>query len=159
MFDTKSGVYLRMKENEITLPAATAPAGLYSLGVVTEGKLLFSSGKGWTESGKPPVSGRLGKELDIAEGKKAAMQSMLCLLANVQAVISDLNKIKRVVKITGFISSADGFFSQTQVLDGASQVLIDVFGEDAGRCARSAVGVSSLPMNMPVEIEAVFELK
>lgn len=158
MCDSKVNVYHNMREKGISLPPPSAPAGLYSLGIVTSGKLLFSSGKGWTEKGTPPVRGRLGVALGIEQGKEAARKSMLCLLANIEQVIGDLNRIKRVVKITGYISSSEEFHDQTKVLDGASQVLIDVFGENAERCARSAVGVNALPMDMPVEIEAVLEL-
>lgn len=155
----QSDVYQNMKAKGIVLPPPTAPAGLYSLGVVSSGNLLFSSGKGWTEQGVPPIKGSLGRELTVEQGKTAARESMLCLLSNLQQLLGDLNKIKQVVKITGFIASDPGFYDQTKVLDGASQILIDIFGDKAGKSARTAIGVSALPMNMPVEVEAVFELE
>jgi enamine deaminase RidA (YjgF/YER057c/UK114 family) len=150
-------VYGAMREKGLILPTTNVPAGLYTLGVTT-GNLFFTSGKGWTENGKPPIIGRLGDELSVEQGILCARNSMLCLLANVERELGSLNKILRVVKLNGFIACKDDFDQQTQVLNGASQILVDIFGETKGKGARSAIGTNSLPMRMPVEVEVIFEL-
>ena len=151
-------VYARLKELGLTLPAASAPKGLYKLGV-QYGNLFFTSGKGWTEGGKPPVAGKAGAEVSAEQAKECAKQSMLCLLANTEYAIGDLNRIRRVVRLTGYVASAPDFKGQTQVVNGASELLAALYGEDCGVGSRSAIGVAALPMDMPVEVEAIFELE
>ena len=151
-------VYKNMREKDIVLPERTKPSGIYSTMSTFGDKFVYTSGKGWTHKGEPVCTGRLGKDISIEEGQEAARMSMLNLLGNIESEINDLNKIKKVVKILGFISSSEDFFDQTKVLDGASQVLIDIFGEESGKGARTAIGVNVLPNNMPVEIEMIFEI-
>jgi enamine deaminase RidA (YjgF/YER057c/UK114 family) len=153
-----------MKANEnikkmgIKIPTPPVPGGVYKPAVVFGDKLVYSSGCGPQVNGVPVHIGRLGSDLTLAEGQEAAVACINNVLSVVKAEIGDLDKIKRVVKILAFVSSSSEFFDQPAVINPASQLLIDIFGEEAGRAARSAIGVNVLPGNIPVEIEAVFEL-
>jgi enamine deaminase RidA (YjgF/YER057c/UK114 family) len=118
-----------------------------------------TSGNNCKVNGKLLHAGKLGAEVSPEQGKQDARQCILNILGNLQSEISDLNKIKQIVKILGFVASADGFYDQPGVLDAASELLIDIFGPEAGRCARSAIGVNVLPNNQPVEIEMIFEVE
>ncbi len=151
-------VYENIKKAGIELPAPPSPAGIYNPVREFSDKLLYTSGIGPIKDGKAAVTGKLGGELDISQGQDAARVTILNLLSAVQVVIGDLNKIKRIVKVLGFVASTDDFFDQPKVMNAASQILIDIFGEEKGKAARSAIGVNVLPMNIPVEIEAVIEL-
>ena len=103
--------------------------------------------------------GRLGETLTVEQGQHAAYNCMLNLLANLQAVLGDLNRIKRFVKVLAFVNSADSFDCQPLVVNGGSQLLVDLFGEKAGCPARTAIGVNTLPGGIAVEIEVLVEIE
>ncbi|HBQ63706.1 MAG TPA: RidA family protein [Clostridiales bacterium] len=151
-------IYDTMKQLGIELPTAPAALGLYSPVREFSEHLLYTSGILPMKDGKPAFIGKLGKDLTVEQGQEAARLSLLNLLSAVQAAIGDLSRIKRFVKILGFVACTSDFFDQPAVLNGASRLLIDLFGEEAGKAARAAVGVLALPGNSPVEIEAVIEL-
>jgi enamine deaminase RidA (YjgF/YER057c/UK114 family) len=109
------------------------------------------------DSGKICMTGKVGKELSVAEGYQAARLATLACLSSLQTALGSLDKIKGIVKIVGFVNSAEGFEQQPQVVNGASDLLVEIFGEQ-GRHARSAVGMAELPSNIPVEIEMVVEI-
>lgn len=146
----------KLKELGISLPAPPKPLANY-VPAVRAGNLLFVSGHGPYNDGKTMVSGKLGKELTIEEGYKTARNVALNCLASVQATLGDLNKVKRVVKLLGMVNCTEDFKDHPKVINGASDLLVEVFG-DAGRHARSAVGMQSLPNGIPVEIEMVLEV-
>ena len=146
----------KLKELGISLPSPPKPLANY-VPAVRAGNLLFVSGHGPYNDGKTMVSGKLGKELTIEEGYKTARNVALNCLASVQATLGDLNKVKRVVKLLGMVNCTEDFKDQPKVINGASDLLVEVFG-DAGRHARSAVGMQSLPNGIPVEIEMVLEV-
>jgi len=146
----------KLKEVGISLPAPPKPLANY-VPAVRAGNLLFVSGHGPYNDGKTMVSGKLGKELTLEEGYKTARNVALNCLASVKATLGDLNKVKRVVKLLGMVNCTEDFKDQPKVINGASDLLVEVFG-DAGRHARSAVGMQSLPNGIPVEIEMVLEV-
>ena len=141
----------------LTLPAAPAPAANY-VPYVRTGDLLHVSGQvSRNETGL--IVGRLGEDLDVAGGAVAAQSCALALIAQLRAACGgDLGRLRRVVKLTGFVASAPGFGDQPLVVNGASDLMVAVFGEK-GRHARSAVGVAALPFGVAVEVEAVFEIE
>ncbi len=141
----------RLKDLGITLPEPPKPAANY-VQTTRTGNLLFVSGHGPYDDGKTVLSGKLGKDLTIEEGYRAARSVALNCLGSIQAALGDLDKIKRVVKLLGMVNCTEDFRNQPGVINGASDLLVEVFGE-AGRHARSAVGMQSLPMGIPVEIE------
>jgi enamine deaminase RidA (YjgF/YER057c/UK114 family) len=147
----------RLKEFGITLPEPPKPVANY-LPAVRTGNLLFVSGHGPYDDGKTILSGKLGKELTIEEGYRTARSVALNCLASVKAVLGDLDKVKRVVKLLGMVNCTEDFKDQPKVINGASDLLVEVFGE-AGRHARSAVGMQSLPNGIPVEIEMIVEVE
>ncbi len=124
---------------------------------VRTGNLLFLSGNGPARAGQT-WNGQLGKEYTVEQGYEAARNCCLNLLSAAKAAVGDLSKVKRVVKVLGMVNSAPGFSQQPQVIHGCSDLLVEVFGE-AGRHARSAVGMAGLPNNIPVEIEMVLEVE
>ncbi len=138
------------------LPAPNVPVGSYAMAVRT-GDLLFVSGHGAFEDGHPVHTGRLGKTMTTEQGARAAEAVMLNLLASVRAELGDLSRVQKVVKVVVFVNSAPDFTEQHLVANGATDLLARVFGA-AGRSARSAVGVVSLPLGFAVEIEAVVEI-
>lgn len=140
----------------VTLPAAPAPAANY-VPFAQSGKLILTSGQLPLDQGKLVSTGLLGRELDVAAGKEAAKYCAINVLAQLQAATGDLEKIARLVKITVFVASTPDFTEQHLVANGASDFLVEVLGE-AGKHARSAVGTASLPLNAPVEVEAIAEL-
>jgi enamine deaminase RidA (YjgF/YER057c/UK114 family) len=144
----------RLKERKITLPAAPAPVANY-VRAVRVGNLLFVSG---TTSRDLKPFGKVGKELTVEQGYQAARHAGLLLLANVRAELGTLDRVKRVVKVLGMVNSADGFGDQPAVINGFSDLMVEVFGE-AGKHARSAVGMAALPGNAPVEVEAILEIE
>ena len=145
-----------LKKLNIELPKAPDPVGAY-VAFKKIGKLIFISGQlPITNDGKL-VKGKIGKELSLEDGQKAAKFCALNILAQVnKAVAGDLNKIKSCVKITGFVNSADDFINQPKVINPASELLSAVF-EDGGKHARAAVSTNSLPLGVAVEIDAIFE--
>lgn len=146
----------RLSDLGVVLPAAAAPAGSY-VPFVQSGKLLFTSGQLPLKDGKLQAAGLLGRDLDTAAGKEAAKLCAINVLAQAKAALGDLGKISRVVKISVFVASAPDFTEQHLVANGASEFLFAVLG-DAGRHARAAVGMASLPLNAAVEIEAIIEV-
>ena len=146
----------RLKALKIELPPAPKPVASY-IPAVRTGNLIFLAGQGPLLDGKPTMTGKVGKDLSEEDGYKAARATVLVSLAALRAEIGSLDRVTRVVKVVGFVNSAPGFTRQPWVLNGASDLLIEIFGE-AGRHARSAVGVSELPFNIPVEIELIVEV-
>ncbi len=154
-------VYEVMKEKGIVLPPPPAKGGVYTpVQRFGEGdKLLYCSGCGCDVGNGDNVTGKLGKDLSLEEGQHAAYNCMLNLLSNLNAEIGDLNQIKRFVKVLAFVNSTDDFVQQPQVVNGASNLLKDIFGEEIGVPARTAMGTNATPGNIACEIELLAELK
>jgi enamine deaminase RidA (YjgF/YER057c/UK114 family) len=146
----------RLAELGITLPDAAAPAANY-VPFVKTGNQLFISGQLPMESGAIAVTGKLGEDLQVEDGQKAAKLCAINLLAQAKAATGDLDKVVRLVKIVGFVNSTGDFTDQPKVINGASDFLVEAMG-DSGRHARSAVSAASLPFGAAVEIEAIFEI-
>lgn len=147
----------RLAELGITLPEVPAPAGSY-VPYVIAGKLVVTAGQVTLEGGQFKFQGKLGREFSVEEGQAAARLCGLNLLAVVKAACGgDLDRVKRCVKLTGFVNSTPDFTDQPKVINGCSDLLVEVFGE-AGRHARSAVSAGALPLGVAVEIEGVFEI-
>lgn len=147
----------RIKELKLELPPAPKPAGVYQP-VVIVGSLAYVSGQGPLLPDGTLIQGRVGADLDLAAGKTAARQVGLTMLATLRAELGDLNRIKRLVKLLGMVNSTPDFADHPKVINGCSELFADVFGPENGIGARSAVGMGSLPGNIAVEIEAIFEL-
>jgi enamine deaminase RidA (YjgF/YER057c/UK114 family) len=152
---SSTGPESRVKEKGLVLPVPTAPAANF-VGAVREGNLLFVSGH--TAGPQWDPKGKLGKDLTVEQGYAAARQAGLNLLGTVRASLGSLDHVRRVVKVFGMVNSAEGFGDQPKVMNGFSDLMVDVFGE-TGRHARSAVGMAGLPGNSPVEVEAIFEVE
>ena len=146
----------RLAELGIELPTPFSPAGAYVPAVRT-GNLVFLSGAGPARADGSMVTGKVGRDLDVAEGKAAARLVGLQLLAALQVELGSLDRVARVVKVLGMVNCAPGFNRTPTVIDGCSELFIEVFGEN-GRGARSAVGMAELPFDIAVEIEAVVEI-
>jgi enamine deaminase RidA (YjgF/YER057c/UK114 family) len=146
----------RLRELGIQLPPAPKPIAAY-VPAVRAGNLVFLAGQGPIADGKPTVTGKVGAELTEEEGYKAARASALVALSALRAEIGSLDRVRRVVKVVGWVNGAPGFTRQPWVVNGASDLLVELFGE-AGRHARSSVGANELPLNIPVEIEIVVEI-
>lgn len=145
----------RLAELGLVLPPVATPAGAY-VPAVRSGSLVFTAGQLPLAGGTLAVTGKLGADLDTAQGHELAQTCVLNALAAVDGLVG-LDAVVRVVKVVGFVASAPGFSAQPAVLDGASELLGEIFGE-AGRHARSAVGVAELPLGAPVEVELVVEV-
>jgi enamine deaminase RidA (YjgF/YER057c/UK114 family) len=145
----------RLRELNITLPSVPAPAGAYVPARRT-GDLVYTSGQVPMVDGKPAALGKVGGEVDAEEAYRLARICALNALAAVDALVG-IDAVAGVVKVVGFVASAPGFAGQPGVINGASDVLGEIFGE-AGRHARSAVGVAELPLGVPVEVELVVEV-
>lgn len=144
-----------LAEKGITLPEAPAPAANY-VPFVRSGNLVFVSGQvSADENGL--ITGKLGAGFSVEQGAAAARRCGLSLIAQVKAAIGDLDRVTRVVKLTGFVNSTPDFTDQPKVINGCSDLMVEVFG-DAGRHSRAAVSAPSLPFGVAVEIEAVFEV-
>ena len=150
-------VYENLKKHNITLPEPPPRAGLYLPVTEFGGKLLYTSGVGPIKDGKPAFTGKAG-DVSADYAQDAARLCILNILSAVEKKIGDLNKISKVVKMLGFVASKDDFTEQPFVMNAASELLQNIFGE-AGHHARSAIGVNVLPGNITVEIELIFELK
>lgn len=140
----------------ITLPPPPPPQGNF-IRTVQVGNLLFLSGHGPYDDGKVKIRGKLGRELTVEEGYQAARNVGLNCLATIRAATGDLDRVKRVIKLLGMVNCSADFEDQPRVINGCSDLLVEVFG-DPGRHARSAVGMQSLPHGIPVEIEMILEL-
>lgn len=151
-------VVARLKELGISLPSANPPAGNYVPWVRT-GNLLFVSGQISTVDGKPGPIGRLGAEISLEQGARAARACGLSLLAQASAALDgDLDRVVRCVKVTGFVAATPEFRDHPKVVNGASDLFAEVLGE-AGCHARAAVGMASLPAGVACEVEAIFEVR
>jgi enamine deaminase RidA (YjgF/YER057c/UK114 family) len=146
----------RLKALGIELPPAPKPIASYVPAVRT-GNLVFLAGQGPIAGGKPTVTGKVGAELTEEEGYKAARATILVSLAVLRAEIGSLDRVRRIVKLVGWVNSAPGFTRQPWVINGASDLLVEIFGE-AGKHARSSVGTNELPLDIPVEIEIIVEV-
>ena len=151
-------VYERLKELGLELPPPAPPGGLYKP-VLQVGDMLYVSGQGCTEAGKPCFEGKVGAERTVEEGQQAARICVLNALSALEAYVGDLNKIKRLIKTQGFVASAEGFNMQPKVVDGASRLLADIWGEEDGVGVRTAISAFELPGRITVEIEFIFQLK
>ncbi|MBI2529405.1 MAG: RidA family protein [Candidatus Rokubacteria bacterium] len=152
------GAEARIKELGITLPQPAKPVGNYIPGVRV-GNLLFLSGHGPVRvDGQPTARGKVGRDLSIEEAYKVAREVGINLLGSARAVLGSLDRVKRIVKVLGMVNSADGFGEQPKVINGFSDLMVEIFGE-SGRHARSAVGMAELPMGIPVEIEMILEVE
>ncbi len=152
-----AAIEARLKELGITLPQAAAPAANY-VPYVISGNLLYLSGQLPMENGKIGVTGHLGKDVDVAGGQRAAELCAINILAQAKAALGgDLGRIKRLIKLNGFVASTPDFVEQHLVINGASNLLANVLGE-AGKHARAAVGMAALPLNAAVEIDAILEI-
>jgi enamine deaminase RidA (YjgF/YER057c/UK114 family) len=147
----------RLNEMGIRLPQVPRPVANY-VPAVRVGEWLFTSGVLPMREGKPAFEGRLGQELTVEQGVEAARSALLNALAIVKDAVGDLDRVERVVKLSGYVASAPGFHQQPAVLNGASDLLVLAFGE-AGRHARAAVGVASLPLNAPIELELILRVR
>jgi enamine deaminase RidA (YjgF/YER057c/UK114 family) len=140
----------------LSLPPAPKPVGLYKPVLIID-KMLYVSGQGPMKSDGTLVTGRIGESMSLEEGKLAARQVGLTMLSTIKSQIGDLNKIKRIVKVLGMVNSSPDFSQHPAVINGFSELMAEVFGEENGIGVRSAVGMF-LPMNIAVEVEAMFEL-
>lgn len=148
----------RIKELGLHLPQPAKPLGNY-VPAVRVGNLLFLSGHGPVRvDGVPMARGKVGRDLSLEEGYKVARDVGVNLLASARATLGSLDKVKRVVKVLGMVNCAEGFGDQPKVINGFSDLMVEVFGEN-GRHARSAVGMGELPMGIPVEIEMILEVE
>ena len=146
----------RLAELGIVIPEVVPPVAAYVPAVVT-GRYVYTSGQLPMRDGEMIAVGLVDADVDPETAKACARQSAINALAAVNSVIGSLDRVTRVVKVVGFVASSPGFIGQPQVVNGASELLLEVFG-DIGRHARSAVGVAGLPLNAPVEIEMVLEV-
>jgi enamine deaminase RidA (YjgF/YER057c/UK114 family) len=147
----------RLADLGIELPDVVPPAGVYVPAVRT-GNLVYTAGQVPMQSGKLAGTGKVGAEVSPEEGKDLARLCALNALAAVHSLVG-IDSVTRVVKVVGFVASAPGFHGQPGVINGASELLGEVFGGDAGAHARSAVGVSELPLDAPVEVELIVEVQ
>ena len=147
----------RLKELGLELPTAPKPMGVYKP-IVIAGNMAYLSGHGPLQPNGKLITGRLGLDMDVEAGYAAAQVTGLGILATLQLGLGSLDKVKRLVKLLGLVRSTDGFDQQPAVINGCSELFRDVFGEDAGVAARSALGTNSLPGDIAVEIEAIFEV-
>jgi enamine deaminase RidA (YjgF/YER057c/UK114 family) len=153
------GAEARLKELNLTLPPPATPMANY-VGAVRTGQLLFVAGHGpIRHEGKGMARGKLGRDLSVEEGYQVAREVGLNLLATVRAHLGSLDKVKRIVKVLGMVRSAEGFGDQPKVINGFSDLMVEVFGEAIGKHARSAVGMAELPVGIPVEIEMTVEVE
>tara|TARA_B100000686_G_C16551131_1_gene842606 strand:+ start:196 stop:657 length:462 start_codon:yes stop_codon:yes gene_type:complete len=146
-----------LKKNNIILPKAADPVGSY-LATKISGKMLFISGQISIDENGELIKGKVGKDLDTEDGYNAARRCALSIIAQVKkACNNDLSKIKSCIKLTGFVNSTDDFNEQPKVINGASDLIVLIFG-DAGMHTRAAISTNSLPLGVSVEIDAIFEL-
>lgn len=148
----------RIAELGLTLPEPATPVGSYVPGVMV-GNILFMSGHGPFDSqGRTTSQGKVGRGMSTEEAQQVARQVALNMLGSVRGLVGDLDRVKRVVKVLGLVNCVDGYTDAPKVINGFSDCMVEVFGQ-AGGHARSAFGVTELPAGIPVEVEAVFELR
>lgn len=151
------GVEEKLRSMGLSLPEPAQPRANYVPAVI-DGELLYTAGSSCFEEGKLKYQGKVGAELTVEEGYDAAKVTALNLLSTIKSKIGSLDRIEQVIKLLGFVNSAADFYRQPEVINGASDLLVELLGE-RGKHARSAVGTSNLPMNVPVEIEMVLRIK
>ena len=148
----------RIQELHLVLPPAPKAVAVYKT-AFKFGNLLFVSGHGPLKADKTMITGRVGADLDLEQGKAAARQVGLAILATVKATIGSLDKVNRIIKTLGMVNSTADFVEHPKVINGFSELMAEVFGEDNGVGTRSAVGMGSLPGGIPVEIECIFQVR
>lgn len=141
----------------LTLPPAPTPLGVYKP-LLVDGKYLYVSGHGPVQVNRSLIIGRIGEDMDMDQGKLAARQVGLAIISTIKTNIGSLDKIKRVIKILGMVNCISTFQKHPYIINGCSELFATIWGEENGVGVRSAVGMGSLPDNIPVEIEAIFEL-
>jgi enamine deaminase RidA (YjgF/YER057c/UK114 family) len=146
----------KLKELNITLPPPSVPAANF-VNAVQTGKLLFLSGN--TPGGQWPLKGKVGKDLTVEQGYQSARQTGIIMLGKVRTELGSLDRVKRIVKVLGMVNSAEDFSDQPRVVNGFSDLMVEVFGEAIGKHARSAVGMAGLPGNAAVEVEMIVEVE
>lgn len=146
------------KQLRLELPPAPAPAGVY-VPLLIDGKYCYVSGHGPRISETQMITGRVGSQMDADEAKLAARQTGLSILATLKAQLGSLDKVKRVIKVLGMVNAEPSFGKHPYVINGCSELFAAVWGKEKGIGVRSAVGMVSLPDNIPVEIEVLFELE
>jgi enamine deaminase RidA (YjgF/YER057c/UK114 family) len=147
----------RLAELGLQLPPVPKPAGVYKP-LVVSGKMAYVSGHGPLKADKTMFTGRVGADVDLAAGVQSARQTGLAILATLREYLGSLDKVARVVKVLGMVNCTADFTQHPQVINGCSELFRDIWGEDHGVGARSAVGMGSLPGNITTEIEVIFEL-
>ncbi|MCZ6793728.1 MAG: RidA family protein [Planctomycetota bacterium] len=152
------GAEERLRRLKIELPPVSTPVATY-VPFVRVGNVLYVSGHGPGRVDGRPVVGKVGRDLEIAEGRAAARSVGIRVLGTVRHALGSLDKVVRLVKVTGMVNSTEDFKQQPQVVNGFSDLMVEVFGGEAGKGARSAVGMASLPGGIPVEIEAIFQVR
>lgn len=153
----ESAIERRLREQGLEIPPCPQPVAAYVPAVQT-GSLVFASGQTGIVDGSLVYTGKVGDEVTVEEGYEAARICALRCLAEIKSVIGDLDKIERIVKVTGYVSSAPGFGDQPKVINGASELFEQVFGEK-GKHSRSAIGVAELPGGAPVEVEVIVSVR
>ncbi|MFL6272463.1 MAG: RidA family protein [Actinomycetes bacterium] len=146
----------RLQELGVSLPAPAVPVAAY-VPCVRTGSLVYVSGQVPVLDGKPSHLGHLGDNVDLEDGRAAARTCAVNVLAALKAELGELSRVRRVVKVTGFVASTPDFTDHPKVINAASELFGDVFG-DGGRHARAAIGVAALPLGVPVEVEAIVEV-
>jgi enamine deaminase RidA (YjgF/YER057c/UK114 family) len=146
----------RLRQLGVSLPAPAVPVAAY-VPCVRTGNLVYVSGQVPVVDGKPSHLGRLGDDVGLEDGRAAARTCAINVLAALKAELGELSQVRRVVKVTGFVASTPGFTDMPKVVNAASELFGEAFG-DAGRHSRSAVGVAALPLGVPVEVEAIVEV-
>jgi enamine deaminase RidA (YjgF/YER057c/UK114 family) len=146
-----------LQQMGLQLPPPPSPLGVYKPCLI-DGRHLYVSGHGPVQNNKTLIIGRIGKDINAEEGKMAAQQVGLTILATLKAHLGSLDKVKRVIKVLGMVNCVPEFEKHPFIINGCSELFAQIWGEEAGVGVRSAVGVGSLPDNIPVEIEALFEL-
>lgn len=147
----------RFGQTGLSLPPAPSPLGVYKPFLV-DGKYLYISGHGPVNNDKSLIIGRIGKDLDTEQGKEAARQVGLAILSTIKTNLGSLDRVKRVIKVLGMVNCVRKFEKHPYIINGCSELFATVWGEENGIGVRSAIGMGSLPDNIPVEIEALFEL-
>lgn len=147
----------RVLELNLQLPTAPVPVAVYK-SLVIAGNMAYVSGHGPLKTDSTMITGRVGSDLTLEEGKDAARQVGLAILATLRKQLGSLDCVKRVIKLLGMVNSAPDFYDHPKVINGCSELFADVWGKDHGVGARSAVGMGPLPGNIAVEIEAIFEI-
>jgi enamine deaminase RidA (YjgF/YER057c/UK114 family) len=157
-FHHRMNAEARIQELRLELPPAPKPVAVYRP-LVLAGNLAYVSGHGPLKTDLSLITGRVGADLNLAAGKAAARQVGLAILSTLRSELGSLNRVKRVIKVLGMVNATPDFLDHPKVINGCSELFAEVFGPDSGVGARSAVGMGSLPGNIAVEIEAIFEIE